>query len=69
MFLKVPFAFSFSDIFIAIHYAVFRKSLRTFYVSLHIYIYMKPHENTDHDLNMLDAINRTTCHHHMTDLL
>ena len=34
----MPFAVSFSDLFIAIQYAVFRKSLRTFYVSSRIYV-------------------------------
>ena len=42
MFLKLPFAVSFSALFITIQYAVFCKSVRTFYVSLCIYmcIYM-----------------------------
>ena len=40
MFLKLPFAVSFSVLFITIQYAVFRKSFRTFYVSLYIYIYI-----------------------------
>ena len=38
MFLKLPFAVSFSVLFFTIQYAVFRKSFRTFYVSLYIYI-------------------------------
>ena len=38
MFFKLPFAVSFSVLFITIQYAVFRKSSRTFYVSLYIYI-------------------------------
>ena len=38
MFLKLPFAVLFSVLFITIQYALFRKSLRTFYVSLYIYI-------------------------------
>ena len=37
MFLKLHFAVSLSDLFITIQYAVFRKSLRTSYVSLCIY--------------------------------
>ena len=41
MFLKFPFADSFSVLFITIQYAVFRKSLRTFCVSLLYYIYCK----------------------------
>ena len=40
MFLKLPFAVSFSDLFVAIQYAVFRRSPRTFYVSLYLYIYI-----------------------------
>ena len=40
MFLKLPFAVSFSVLFITIQYAVIRKSLRTFYVSLCIYRYI-----------------------------
>ena len=36
MFLKLPFAVSFSVLFFTIQYAVFRKSFRTFYVSLYI---------------------------------
>ena len=40
MSLKLPFAVSFSVLFITIQYAVIRKSLRTFNVSLYIYIYM-----------------------------
>ena len=47
MFLKLPFAVSLSVLFITIQYAVFRKSFRTFYVSLcisdlciYIYIYI-----------------------------
>ena len=39
MFFKLPFAASFSDLFITIQYTVFRKSIRTFYISLNIYIY------------------------------
>ena len=39
MSLKLPFGVSFSVLFITIQYAVFRKSFRTFYVSLYIYIY------------------------------
>ena len=39
MFLKLPFAVSFSVLFITIQYEVFCKSIRTFYVSLCIYIY------------------------------
>ena len=39
MFLKLPFAVSFSALFITIQYVVFRKSFRTSYVSLCIYIY------------------------------
>ena len=39
VFLKLPFAVSFSVLFFTIQYAVFRKSFRTFYVSLSIYIY------------------------------
>ena len=38
MFLKLPFAVSLSVLFITIQYAVFRRSFRTFYVSLYIYI-------------------------------
>ena len=38
MFLKLPFAVSFSVLFITIQYAVFRISFRTFHVSLYIYI-------------------------------
>ena len=38
MFLKLPFAVSFSVLFITIQYTVFRKSFRTSYVSLYIYI-------------------------------
>ena len=38
MFFKLPFAVSFSVLFITIQYAVFRKSFRTFNVSLYIYI-------------------------------
>ena len=41
VFLKFPFAVSFSVLFITIQYAVFRKSFRTFYVSFYIYIYMQ----------------------------
>ena len=41
MFLKLPFAVSFSVLFITIQYAVFRKSFRTFYVSLYIYIFQR----------------------------
>ena len=40
MSLKLHFAVSFIDLFIAIQYAVFCKSLSTFYVSLYIYIYI-----------------------------
>ena len=40
MFLKLPFAVSYSVLIITIQYVVFRKSLRTFYVSLYIYIYI-----------------------------
>ena len=40
MFFKLPFAVSFSVLFITIQYAVFRKSFRTFYVSLFMYIYV-----------------------------
>ena len=39
MFLKLLFVTSFSDLFITIQYAVFRKSISTFCVSLYIYIY------------------------------
>ena len=39
-FLKLLFAVSFSDLFITIQYAVFRKSLRTFYARISIYIYI-----------------------------
>ena len=39
MFLKLPFAVSFSVLFITIPCAVFRKSFNTFYVSL-LYIYI-----------------------------
>ena len=38
MFFKLPFGVSFSVLFITMQYAVFRKSLRTFYVTLYIYI-------------------------------
>ena len=38
MILKFSFAVSFSDLFITMQYAVFRRSLRTFYVSIYIYI-------------------------------
>ena len=38
MFLKLPFADSFSVLFLIIQYAVFRKSIRTFYISLYIHI-------------------------------
>ena len=38
MSLKLRFAVSFIDIFITIQYAVFRKSISMFYVSLYIYI-------------------------------
>ena len=38
MFLKLPFAVSFSVLFITIQYAVFRKSLRTFYIYIYMYI-------------------------------
>ena len=45
---KLLFAVSFSDLFIAIQYAVFRKSLSTFIVSLCIhryrYIYIHIHK-------------------------
>ena len=41
MFLKLPFAVSFSVLFITIHYAVFRQSFRTFaYHYVYIYVYM-----------------------------
>ena len=40
MFSKLPFAVSFSVSFITIQYAVFRRSLRMFYVPLYIYIYI-----------------------------
>ena len=40
VFLKSPFAVSLSVLFITIQYAVFRKSIRTFYVQLYIYIYI-----------------------------
>ena len=39
MFLKLPFAASISALFITMQYTVCRKSSRTFYVSLYIYIY------------------------------
>ena len=39
VFLKLPFAVSFSILFITIQYVVFCKSFTTFYVSLNIYIY------------------------------
>ena len=42
-FLKLPFAVSFSDLFINIQYAVFRKSLRASSVSLYMYIYIYMH--------------------------
>ena len=38
MFLKLPFTVSLSVLFIAIQYALFRISFRTFCVSLYIYI-------------------------------
>ena len=41
MFLNLPFAVSSSVLFITVQYAVYRKSFRTFYVSLYIYIYIK----------------------------
>ena len=41
MFLKLPFTVSFSVLFFTIQYAVFRKSFRTFYVSICIYVYMQ----------------------------
>ena len=40
MFLKLSFAVSLSVLFFTIQYAVFRKSIRTFYLSLYIYIYI-----------------------------
>ena len=40
MSLKLLLAVSFSDLFITIQYAVFRKSISTSYVSLYIYIYI-----------------------------
>ena len=43
VFLKLLFAVSFSVLFITIQYAVFRISVRTFYVSLYIYIYILLH--------------------------
>ena len=39
MFLKLLFAVLFSDLFITIQYAVFLRSISTFYVSLYIYIF------------------------------
>ena len=39
MFLKLLFVVSFSDLLITIQYAVFRKSLTTFHLSLYLYIY------------------------------
>ena len=38
MFSKLLFVASFSELFIAIQYAVLCRSLRTFFVSLYIYI-------------------------------
>ena len=38
MSLKLLFAVSFRDLFFTIQYAVFRKSLSTFYVSLYVYM-------------------------------
>ena len=38
MFLKLSFSVSFSVLFITIQYAIYRKSHRTFYVSLYICI-------------------------------
>ena len=52
MFLKLPFAVSFRVLFITIQYAVFRKSFRTFYISLYIYIYMQ-YRQTTHDERVL----------------
>ena len=43
VFLKLPFTVSFSVLFITIRYAAFRRSLRTFYTSLCIYIYIHIH--------------------------
>ena len=40
IFFLLQLAVSFCVLFIAIQYAVFRKSIRTFYVSLCIYIYI-----------------------------
>ena len=40
VFLKLPFAVSFSVLLITIQYAAFRIPPRTFYVSLYIYIYI-----------------------------
>ena len=49
MFLKLPFAVSFSVLFITIQYAVFCKSFRTFYVSICIYIYIIIRDNVTYE--------------------
>ena len=74
VFLKLLFAVSFSELFITIQYAVFCKSISTFYISLYIYIYIctcsDPH--LEGHIHRQNAITRQQlfdqlkpCSHHM----
>ena len=61
MFLKLPFSVSLSALFITIQYAVFRKSLRTSFVSLCIYIYIE----REGELTVEEASLQTTRYIHI----